>query len=173
MKKTIFSLILIINMLNAKAISLANIFDASFGKGVTVLQKSMTLKSKEIKSIQKLAKAKIDSKKIRFYLVKKSNKVLGYGVLLTQIVRTKKASILYLIDKRERIKSVEIVSFKEPLEYKPNGTWMRVFNGKKSTDNLVSGNGIPTISGATMSARAISDASRIALAIVAKEKNRY
>jgi hypothetical protein len=66
----------------------------------------------------------------------------------------------------KQIKSIEIIQFQEPSEYKPNQAWKDVFTGKSKADNLFSGKGIPTISGATMSARAIADASRIALSIV-------
>ena len=173
MKRLVIGMMLLVGLVDAKGISLVSIFNSSFGNGVSVMQKNIKLKSKDIRAIQLKAKAKIDSKKIRFYLVKKSKKTVGYGVLLTQRVRTKKASILYLVDTRGRIKSVEIITFKEPSEYKPNSAWMRVFKGKSKRDNLVSGRGIPTITGATMSARTIANASRIALAIVAREKGKY
>ena len=116
--------------------------------------------------LQQNAKAKMDSNKIRFYVVKKDKLVQGYGVLVVQRVRTKKAAILYLVNKDMQIKSVEIIQFQEPSEYKPNQAWIDVFKDKVKEDNLFSGKGIPTISGATMSARAIADASRIALSIV-------
>ena len=103
-------------------------------------------------------------------MVENASKVVGYGVLVLQRVRTKKAAILYLVSKEQKIKSIEIIYFKEPSEYKPNQAWKDVFIGKSKEDNLFSGKGIPTISGATMSARAIADASRIALTIVAMYK---
>jgi Na+-translocating ferredoxin:NAD+ oxidoreductase RnfG subunit len=65
--------------------------------------------------------------------------------------------------------AIEIISFKEPSEYKPNSSWKEIFIGKTTEDTLVAGKDIATISGATMSARAISNAARVALAI-AQEK---
>ena len=103
-------------------------------------------------------------------MVKEGKKVVGYGVLLVQTMRTKKAAILYLIDNTQTIKNIGILAFNEPSEYKPNKTWQGVFEGKTKEDNLFSGKGIPTISGATLSARAISDAARLALSIVEKYK---
>ena len=90
-----------------------------------------------------------------------------------KIVETKdirEIIILYLIDKDVKIKNIEILAFHEPSEYKPYSSWKAAFTGKGAKDDLKAGYGVPTISGATLSARAISDAARIALAIVAKEK---
>ena len=171
MKKVLLSMVLTLSIVSAKeGISLEKIFKATFSQGVTVGQKVITLSKNEMSQVQKQAKARIDSNKIRFYVVKKNNALEGYGVLVVQRVRTKKAAVLYLISKDEKIKSIEIIAFHEPSEYKPNSTWKDVFEGKSRVDDLRAGHGIPTITGATMSARAISDAARIALAIVAREK---
>jgi hypothetical protein len=166
MRILLVTLLFSFSFLSAKGISLEKIFKSSFSSTVTVGQKIITLNTNEVKILQKKAKAKMDSNKIRFYVVKNASKVVGYGVLVIQRVRTKKAAILYLVSKESKIKSIEIIQFQEPSEYKPNKVWQGVFKGKTKEDNLFSGKGIPTISGATMSARAISDASRIALHIV-------
>ena len=167
MRLLLLTLLFSVSLLSAKSgISLEKLFKSSFSSDVTVGQKILTLNAKEVRTLQQNAKAKMDSNKVRFYVVKNASKVVGYGVLVIQRVRTKKASILYLISKDMKIKSIEIIQFQEPSEYKPNQAWKNVFTGKTSEDNLFAGKGIPTISGATMSARAISDASRIALSIV-------
>ena len=169
--KLLLGLVLSCTLLFSKgSISLEAIFKSTFSNNVTVGQKIITLTKSEMKALQKKAKAKVDSPTIRFYVVKSGNKIEGYGVLVIQRVRTKRATILYLIDKNEKIKSIEIISFNEPSEYKPNTTWYTLFEGKDRNDDLRSGHGISTISGATLSARAISHASRIALEIVAQEK---
>ena len=158
---------LIVNMVYAKgSINIGKIIKASFSKSVTLSNKKFKLTPKEIKHVQKNAKARVDSNLIRMYTVHNSKNVEGYAVIIVQKVRTKRAAVLYIIDAKEKIKSIEIWAFNEPSEYKPNEAWKSVFDGKSKEDNLFSGKGIPTISGATLSARAISDASRIALSIV-------
>jgi len=170
MKTILISTILWTTILFAKEpLSLQQIFNDTFSKQSVVTQKDIVLTSKEKKVLQQEAKAKIDSHKIRFYVVKKSNAIEGYGVLLIQKIRTKKAAILYLIDKNAKIKNIEILAFHEPSEYKPYSTWKESFFSKGINDELKAGYGVPTISGATLSARAIANASRIALAIVLKE----
>lgn len=172
MKTILIFMILVSQMLLAKEpISLMNIFKTTFNNDVMVGQKDIVLNANEKKSLQAKAKATIDSNKIRFYVAKKAQKVEGYGVMIIQRIRTKKAAILYLIDRDVKIKNIEILAFHEPSEYKPYNSWKESFTGKGKGDDLKSGYDIPTISGATLSARAITNASRIALEVVLKEIN--
>jgi len=170
MKSILIYTILSFTLLFSKSsLSLEKIFKESFGEMVSIGQKNITLSHADIKILEQRAETKIASKKIRFYVIKEAKNIVGYAVLLFQRIRTKQAAILYLIDKDITIKNIEILAFHEPSEYKPYRTWKKAFLGKGLDDNLKVGYGIPTISGATLSARSISDASRIALAIVEKE----
>lgn len=147
-------------------VDIGKLIKPSFSKNVTVTKKQFKLNKKQMKQIQNAAKAKMDSNIVRLYTVKSAKKIEGYAVLLLSTIRTKKAVVLYIMDTKAKIKSMEIVLFKEPLEYKPKESWQNRFKNKTEKDNLFAGKGIPTISGATMSARAITDASRLAIALV-------
>lgn len=94
---------------------------------------------------------------------------MGYGVILHKRIRTKHATILYIFSSKKIIKGIEILKFKEPSEYEPNRAWQDMFVGKTSQNRLKAGQDIPLISGATLSARAISDATRIALIVLESE----
>ncbi len=150
--------------------SLKKLFKEAFGQEVSIGQKQIHLTASEKKALEKEAKTKIDSSNIRFYVIQKGKNIEGYGVLLIQRIRTKKAVILYLIDKEIKLKNIEILAFHEPSEYKPYPKWKEAFVGKGIEDKLKTGYAIPNISGATLSARAITNASRIALSIVRKER---
>ena len=166
MKQLLF-LLLTLTMMYAKGgIDIAKVIQPSFSKKVSVTKKQFTLSPKEMKKVQQSAKAQLHSNVVRMYTVKKGKSIEGYAVLVVQTVRTKKAAVLYIMNKTEQIINIEILAFKEPSEYKPNKAWQGVFTGKNKEDNLFSGKGIPTISGSTLSARALADASRIALSIV-------
>ena len=71
---------------------------------------------------------------------------------------------LYIISKDSILKSIEIIAFNEPAEYIPSKTWISQFENVDTSKRLRVGKEIPTITGATMSARSIVDGSRIALA---------
>ena len=81
-------------------------------------------------------------------------------------VRTKTAIGLYLIGMDSKIKTIEIVAFNEPMEYLPSATWLNVFDKKSTQDTLKLNQDIPTTTGATLSARAITDGARAALALL-------
>ena len=154
-----------------EGVDIAAFITPSFSKGVQIEKKQFRLLPKELKEVQNAAHAVLDSDVIRIYSVKNATQIEGYAVLIAKKIRTKNAAILYTIDTNIRIISTEIVFFAEPAEYKPNQQWLQVFEGKTQEDNLFSSKGIPTISGATLSSRALSDAARIAL-VLAKRYTR-
>ena len=175
-KITLLSLIFLSILLAKENISIEEILKANYANNIdnnlsdsqlTIEKKSLILTKDESASVQTTAQAKVRSNIVRYYVIKNDDNLTGYAVLLKQKIRTKNAAILYMVDANKTMLGIEIVSFKEPSEYKPNKEWQSVFVGKTNEDALIAGKDIPTISGATLSARAISDAARIALAIVA------
>ncbi|MEA2110795.1 MAG: FMN-binding protein [Campylobacterota bacterium] len=134
------------------------------GSEVQVSKKSILLKSSEAKIVENIAKVKLDSKIVRVYTAKKDG-VKGVGILLNKTVRTKKAVVLYIVTPNGVLKAAEMVSFKEPMEYLPTDDWMKQFSDINDTATLRLGDGVTAISGATMSARTISEGARLALAI--------
>jgi len=169
-QKTTLILILLASLLQAnEKISIEEILKTNYEDNISIEKKSLILTKEDTKIIQQRAKAKLSSKIVRYYSITKKQKPLGHALLLQQRIRTKKAGILYMVDNNNSIISLEIVAFHEPSEYKPNDEWKKVFEGKSLKDELKAGQDIATISGATLSARAISDSARIALAIVEKK----
>jgi hypothetical protein len=127
---------------------------------------NIILTDAQMTQLSKLSMQKIDSKLYRIYLAKNDAKTVGYGVLMNKKVRTKTAIALYLIDVSSKIKTIEIVAFNEPIEYLPSATWLNVFDGKTLDNPLKLNQDIPTTTGATLSARSISDGARTALALL-------
>lgn len=135
---------------NAKQVSISNII----------------LTPAQMSELTKLSAQKIDSKLFRVYVAKNGDKIAGYGVLVNKKVRTKSAVTVYIIGVDQKIKSVEIVAFYEPMDYLPTETWLNVFDNKTSNDTLKLNQDIPTTTGATVSARAITDGARLALSLL-------
>ena len=164
--KYIYLVLLLILPLNAKMItSPIDAMILSFGEKTKVTKKNIMLTSAQAKAVSKDAKAKLKSKIFRVFTATKNEKIVGYGVLVSKKVRSKNAVILYIISKDSIIKSIEIIAFNEPTEYIPSKTWIAQFDNVSADKRFVVGKDIPTITGATMSARSIVDGSRIALAI--------
>jgi len=167
MKKIIYSILLIFlsTQIDAKVlISPADAMKQNFTKNTKISKKTITLTAKQAKNLQKAAKAKIKNKKIKLFIAKKSTKTLGYGIIINKKVRSKNAVVLYIIDNKGILKTIEIIAFNEPLEYIPSKTWQKQFQNISTKKKLKLNKDIPTITGATLSAKSIVDGSRLAFA---------
>lgn len=146
-------------------ISPIDAMQSRFGAASTVTKKNTLLNKEQAAQVSKLAQLKLETKIYRVYTAMVADKAAGYGVLITRKVRQKDASVLYMITPDGTIASVEIIAFNEPPEYMPQAAYVKQFEGKNVDDTLRVGKDIPTISGATLSARTVTDGSRLALAV--------
>ena len=165
-KKTIYTLLLFALPLSAKVlISPIDAMQSTYGSDTTITKKNILLSKSKTKLIEQNSQQKLSSKIFRIFKATKEDKLLGYGILVNKKVRSKNAVVLYFISKDSVLKSIEIIAFNEPLEYLPSKNWNSQFENIQTTTILRSSKNIPTITGATLSARAITNGSRIAFAI--------
>ncbi len=99
------------------------------------------------------------------FTIRIEGQVVGWGYLDTHRVRTLQETLVVVIDQAERVRRVEVVAFKEPPDYLPPGRWYRQFDGRRLDDELGLKSGIRPMTGATLSARAATDAVRRVLAV--------
>lgn len=99
------------------------------------------------------------------YEARKGGQMVGYGFFDTRNVRTKDETVFIAFDVRGIVQGVEVVSFFEPEDYLPPGRWLSLFKGKSSGAGLIPGRDLPGISGATLTARAVSHSVRLGLAL--------
>jgi len=160
--------LILIFAISLQAKLLISPFDAMklhFGEDAKIEKKSLLLTAKEAKQVTQLAKAKLKTKIYKTFRASKEGKFLGYGVLVLHKVRSKETAILSIITPDGTLKTIEIIAFNEPMEYLPSKNWIEVLSNKKLTPSLALGKDIPSITAATMSARAATKAARIALSI--------
>jgi len=153
-------------LLYAKGVDIEAILKGTCGNDVTVVKKSLLLSNRDAKAIEDKAHMKLPSKIVRLYLAKRDETINCYGVVLSRKVRTKKAATLYIIDPKGKLQAIEILAFGEPPEFQPKTQWLNHLQGKTLQSPLRVGRDIPTISGATLSARNVTEGARLALAIV-------
>ena len=140
--------------------------EGSFASVEKIEAEHLILSKKKASSIQKRAKAKLDTKLYRYYRFVSHGQSVGYGVLIARKVRTKKATVLYAFDPKGKLRFAEIMAFGEAPEYLPSDIWMQQFKQQPIIAPLKLGKDIPTVSGATLTARSISEGARIARAIL-------
>ncbi len=164
--KILFLSIFLVSFIDAKVLVMVDTaMSSSFGLDISITKKNILLKKEEAKKVQTIAKVKIKSKIFKVYLAKRDSILVGYGVLISQKIRSKNAVILYSISKDGILKNIEIIAFNEPLEYLPSKKWKEQFRNTNARNSLKVGTDIAVISGATLSARAITNSSRVALAL--------
>lgn len=128
--------------------------------------KNIVLTKEQVEMIEKLSNTKLGTRFVSWYIAKKGNNVAGYAYIDSHIVRTHPEVVLYIITPEGKIDLVQVLAFNEPLEYMPDENWLKLFKGKELKEgNLRLRKDIPNMTGATLTARAITDNTRKVLAI--------
>lgn len=122
--------------------------------------KDVLLTDAVVARIERLARARVKERLVTFYTASKGGAPLGYAVIHSHVVRTKRETFAIAFEPDGRIRRITILSFLEPEEYRPTERWLRQFDGKGPQDRLAVGDDIAPISGATLSARGIAEESR-------------
>ena len=117
--------------------------------------------------IERRARAPLESKLWTIYVGRRGEMVLGYAVLDSHVVRTLPETFMVVLEPDGRVRRVEVLAFYEPTEYLPPERWIAQFEGRAPEDRLDVGSGIQGITGATLSAQAMTAGVRRARALVA------
>ncbi len=167
MKALFFALFVAIGASAQVLVSPVEAMAESFSANTIISKKNILLSKKEALAVQKRAGVKLDTKIYRIYIAKKKNKALGYGILINKKVRSKNAVVLYVI-KDGLLEDIEIIAFNEPREYLPTKAWLEQFKQQDTKQMLKLNREVASITGATLSARSVTQGSRIAFALYAK-----
>ncbi|HEV2064759.1 MAG TPA: FMN-binding protein [Thermoanaerobaculia bacterium] len=98
------------------------------------------------------------------YVATKDGRLVGTAYFDTHVVRTQTETLMVVVDPSGAMARVEVLSFSEPEEYLPRGHWYAQFPGRSLDDELSLKRGIRPISGASLTARATTEAARRVLA---------
>jgi hypothetical protein len=91
--------------------------------------------------------------------------VVGYAIIDSHTVRTLPETFMVVIDPAGTVRRVEVLAFHEPSEYLPPVRWIDQFHGRVLDDDLKLRGAIQGITGATLSAQAMTAGVRRALAL--------
>ena len=112
-----------------------------------------------------LAGAEVASAIVHPYVATRDGEVVGTAYFDTHRVRTLPETLMVVVDPRGRPARVEVLSFDEPADYLPRKPWYRQFDGGALDDDLALQRDIRPVAGATLTARATTDAVRRVLAL--------
>lgn len=89
----------------------------------------------------------------------------GTAYFDTHRVRTLPETVMVVVGPAGEVERVEVLSFQEPPDYIPREIWYQQFEGRELSDDLELKRGIHPVTGATLTARATTDAVRRVLAL--------
>ena len=164
MKTLAFLLVLASSVCFAKTITREEALTSAF-PGAQIRSEVLFLTEAEQKEAEKTSGAKITTLLVAKSEAFQNNKSVGRAYLDTHVVRTKKESLLVILNTDGTLKRVEVVAFLEPPEYMPSDRWYRQFDGKQLNENLKLDRDIRAVTGATLTAKATTEAVRRVMAI--------
>lgn len=136
--------------------------------GAQALPETLYLTDAQSREAARISGEEIPSRMIKRFVVRKDGKRIGTAYLDSHRVRSSGETLCVALDARGGIIRIEVISFFEPAEYQPRAQWLGQFNGKGPAhleNELQLKRGIHPITGATLTARAVTAASRRVLGI--------
>jgi hypothetical protein len=133
--------------------------------GAVIRAETIFLTDQERKEAAAKARVEIPSALIARYVATRERKVVGRAYVDTHQVRTKKESLLILLDESGVVKRIEVTAFLEPPEYHASPAWYAQYEGKTLSEDLNLQRSIRPVAGATLTAAAANQAVRRVLAI--------
>ena len=119
----------------------------------------------QLESASRLAGEKILATIVHPYVARQDGAVVGTAYFDVHVVRTLAETVMVTVDPAGKIGRIEVLSFDEPPEYLPRTPWYRQFDGRPLDAELELQRAIRPVAGATLTARATTDAARRVLAL--------
>jgi hypothetical protein len=133
--------------------------------GAAIRAERVFLTSDQRRRASALAGAEIPTSLVGRYVATMSAEPAGRAYVDTNVVRTKKETLLISLDPRGRVRRIDVTAFLEPSEYRPPAPWLGQYEGRPLDEGLRLNRTIRPIAGATLTARAVNSAVRRILAI--------
>jgi hypothetical protein len=127
-------------------------------RGTVYLSKEQRRRAKEVSGVEAPAIA-------HPYVARKEGKLVGTAYFDVHKVRTLKETLMVTVTPDGRIDRIEVLAFGEPTDYIPRDSWYGQFPGRALDDELNLGRGIRNVTGATLTARATTNAARRVLGL--------
>lgn len=117
------------------------------------------------KRIEKLSGSALERGIAYAYTASKEGKCVGTAYFDVHRVRTMRQVLMVVVDPAGKVRRVELLAFAEPLQFIPTSRWYGQFVGKALDETLSLKRDIKGVTGATLTARATTQAVRRMLAI--------
>ena len=133
--------------------------------GAQVERRSWILDDARRSAVERRAQAKLGTSIVSAYVARHGDSLVGAAFLENRTVRTMPAVILTVIAPDTTVARVDVLAFHEPPDYLPARRWLDQLTGRRLSPSLWPGRDLPTLAGSTLSARAVAESARLALAL--------
>lgn len=133
--------------------------------GAKIQARSYVLTEAQRTAAQNRAKVRIGARTFAAHVAWRGDTLAGVAFLDTRIVRTMPGTFLIVVAPDSTVVRVDVLAFHEPPDYRPPHRWLDLFGGRRLDEGLWARRDIRNLSGATLSARAVTEATRAALAL--------
>ena len=107
----------------------------------------------------------IDQTVVTYSVGRRDGRYTGAAYFDVHRVRTKNEVVMIVVDPDHRIRRTDVLKFIEPPEYMAPDAWVEQLEGRRLDEALSVRGEIRTITGATLTARAMTEAARRVLAL--------
>ena len=139
--------------------------EAAFPDASKIERRSFVLSEAQAEKVRSLARAPLASKLVSFHIASKGETILGYARIDVHTVRTLPEALMVVLTPDGTVRSVRMLAFHEPEDYRPTSGWLAQFEGRTLGPDLQLRRGIQAMAGSTLSARAATRSIRTSLAL--------
>lgn len=133
--------------------------------GCKIERRTAYLTPAQLQKVKNLAGVEVPSALVSYHTATRDGQPAGTAYFDTHKVRTLPETLMIVVDPQGKVARIEVISFREPEEYMPRAAWYQQFLGKKLDAELQIKRGVRPVTGATLTARATTDAVRRVLAL--------
>lgn len=133
--------------------------------GCRVERKTVYLTDEQVARARELAGGGVESALVHPYVARCEAGGEGVAYFDSHRVRTLPETLMVVVGPGGEVARVEVLAFKEPPDYIPREAWYQQFEGRELDPELALKRGIRGVTGATLTARATTEAVRRVLAL--------
>lgn len=137
----------------------------AFPPPLEVERRTLYLDDAQAKQAGEAAGVPIEVRVVPYYVGRSAGVITGYAYFDTHLVRTLPETVMIRVTPAGAIVAIDIIAFDEPPEYRVTTRWLEQFRGRDADEAPRLPGAIRSLSGATLSARAVTDAARRVLAL--------
>lgn len=138
---------------------------SAFPAGCRVTRQTFFLTKQQVDEARRESGVAFDAQLLIRYMGAAGGTIAGYAYFDTHRVRTLAETVMVVVRPDGRVDRIEILSFDEPGDYFPKRRWLDQIVGRKLDAELWVNRAVRPLSGASLTAQAIVNASRKVLAL--------